>query len=212
MSAWNYELIGYVASLLVAISLMMRSVIRLRIINLVGAVCFSIYGFLIHSYPVAGMNAFIVAINLYYLAQMMRTRTAFDSAEVANNAEYLQAFLKFYWDDIKSFFPRMKVPSGDQRAYFILRDAMPVGLVITEPRSDQSLFILVDYVIPGYRDFQPGQFFYTEYIPRWQTEGYASLYTLPGPKEHRGYLEKMDFTLAQQVDPELGPLYVRQLQ
>ena len=65
-----YEIIGYVASLLVAISLMMSNIIQLRIVNMIGAATFSVYGILIGSIPVAGMNGFIVFINIYYLTKI----------------------------------------------------------------------------------------------------------------------------------------------
>ena len=71
-SANVYELLGYSASVLVAVSLMMRSVVKLRTINLVGAVLFTIYGLLIGAFPVAFLNGFIVVVNLYYLQQMVR--------------------------------------------------------------------------------------------------------------------------------------------
>ena len=45
------ETFGYLASLLVAVSLMMRSIVRLRWINLTGAACFTAYGILIAAYP-----------------------------------------------------------------------------------------------------------------------------------------------------------------
>jgi hypothetical protein len=37
-----YEVIGYVASALVAISLMMTSILKLRLINLIGSVLYSL--------------------------------------------------------------------------------------------------------------------------------------------------------------------------
>ena len=66
------EMLGYMASGLVALSLMMRSLRKLRIINLVGSLLFTVYGFIIGAYPVAVLNAFIVLVNLYYLQQTMR--------------------------------------------------------------------------------------------------------------------------------------------
>ncbi len=71
-SANMIELAGYSASVLVAISLMMRSVAKLRMINLVGAALFTIYGLVIGAFPVAFLNGFIVFVNLYYLVQMVR--------------------------------------------------------------------------------------------------------------------------------------------
>lgn len=67
----TYEVIGYAASVLVAISLMMSSILKLRVINLFGAALFTLYGLLIGAYPVAAMNLFIVLIDLYYLRDMV---------------------------------------------------------------------------------------------------------------------------------------------
>lgn len=68
-SAEFYELIGYAGSILVALSLTMRSLLWLRIINLAGCVFFVVYGVAISAWPVAGLNFFIVLVNLYYLLQ-----------------------------------------------------------------------------------------------------------------------------------------------
>jgi hypothetical protein len=65
----NFELLGYMASVFVAISLMMRSLVKLRVINLIGAVLFTVYGLVIAAYPVAVVNGFIVLVNIYYLQQ-----------------------------------------------------------------------------------------------------------------------------------------------
>ncbi len=73
MDAPHYlELLGYLASILIAISLMMRSLNKLRIINLVGSLLFTVYGFIIGAYPVAVLNAFIVLVNVYYLQKAFK--------------------------------------------------------------------------------------------------------------------------------------------
>jgi hypothetical protein len=66
------ELLGYLASILIAISLMMRSLNKLRIINLVGSLLFTVYGSIIGAYPVAVLNAFIVLVNVYYLQKAFK--------------------------------------------------------------------------------------------------------------------------------------------
>ncbi len=72
MSTINYlEFLGYLASTLVAISLMMRSLTKLRVINLSGSLLFTVYGFSIGAYPVATLNAFIVLVNLFYLQKQV---------------------------------------------------------------------------------------------------------------------------------------------
>ena len=42
-----YEIIGYTASFLVALSMAMNSLFKLRVANLIGAICFTTYGLLI---------------------------------------------------------------------------------------------------------------------------------------------------------------------
>ena len=64
------ELIGYSASLMVAISLMMKDIIWLRCLNFAGCTLFVIYGSSIEAWPVAGMNAFVACINIYHLSKL----------------------------------------------------------------------------------------------------------------------------------------------
>ena len=64
------EWIGYAASAVIAISLLMIDVGKLRIINSIGCLLFVIYGLLVHAYPVAVANLIIVFINLYHLYKL----------------------------------------------------------------------------------------------------------------------------------------------
>ncbi|MEG0309009.1 MAG: YgjV family protein [Clostridium sp.] len=61
------EWLGYLASVLIAISMFMKNIAKLRFINLIGCLLFAIYGFVIGAYPVAILNTLIVFVNLYYL-------------------------------------------------------------------------------------------------------------------------------------------------
>lgn len=67
------EILGYVAMVLVAGSFLLKDVVKLRLVNSCGAVCFVVYGLLIGSVPVAGLNIFVVCVNAYYI---MKSRQA----------------------------------------------------------------------------------------------------------------------------------------
>jgi hypothetical protein len=193
MGQW-VEFIGYAASLLVAISLTMRSVLRLRILNLFGSLCFTIYGALIGAIPVALVNAAIVVINIYYLVEMLRTHTYFSTIDAEPDSSYVQAFLKFYAADIKRFFPDWSYqPAPDQVRWLILRDAQPVGLFVGAPDGQGGLQIQLDYVIPGYRDLKPGIFVYSQQAERFKALGIDHLYTSAATAPHRAYLRRMGF-------------------
>lgn len=61
------EYVGYLASILIGVSMFMKDIVKLRFINLVGAILFTVYGFIIKSYPVAIVNLIISFTNIYYL-------------------------------------------------------------------------------------------------------------------------------------------------
>lgn len=70
------------ASVVVAISLMMKNIVHLRIANMIGCTMFSAYGFAIDALPVALMNAFIAIVNVYYLVKMYKeANTKVDAEE-----------------------------------------------------------------------------------------------------------------------------------
>lgn len=61
--------VGYLASLALIISFMMKNLNTLRIINSIGAVLFVVYGVLLAiSWPIIITNAFILLANIYYLS------------------------------------------------------------------------------------------------------------------------------------------------
>ncbi len=67
-SMFNFtEILGYLASIVVLISFIMKDIKTLRIINCVGCTLFVAYGLLLFSIPIIITNVAIVGINIYYL-------------------------------------------------------------------------------------------------------------------------------------------------
>ncbi len=67
---------------------MMKSLIRLRVLNAVGAVIFVVCGLLIRAYPVALLNRMIVLIDLYYRLRRLSPRNDF-TLKVPAYSKYL---------------------------------------------------------------------------------------------------------------------------
>lgn len=62
------EWVGYLASLVLIISFMMKNVNTLRIVNSLGALLFVVYGIMLTiSWPIIITNSFILILNVYYL-------------------------------------------------------------------------------------------------------------------------------------------------
>ncbi len=62
------EWVGYIASVALIVSFMMKNLNTLRIINSIGAILFVIYGVMLQiSWPIIITNGFILSANIYYL-------------------------------------------------------------------------------------------------------------------------------------------------
>ncbi len=61
------EIFGYIGSFLVVISMMMRNVIKLRILNMCGSVISTTYSIIVGAWPIVAMNIAIFSINLYHI-------------------------------------------------------------------------------------------------------------------------------------------------
>ncbi|MFC3023326.1 YgjV family protein [Vibrio zhugei] len=73
MDLTTIEIMGYAASIMVALSLTMKDIVKLRIINFIGCIIFCIYGSLIGAWPVVATNVFISIVNVYYLYKMRKS-------------------------------------------------------------------------------------------------------------------------------------------
>lgn len=158
--AWT-EWVGYAGSALIAVSLMMGNIWRLRWINLYGAAVFATYGLLVHAYPVVALNGFIVLINAYYLVQMARQRDYFSLLELPEASELRDRFLDFYRADIAQIFPGFEWQKLRQpKSVFVLRNLLPVGLFVYQELPDGTREIFLDYVVPQYRDLHNARFLF----------------------------------------------------
>ncbi|MGF1748287.1 YgjV family protein [Vibrio cionasavignyae] len=79
MDANMVEILGYAASIMVAISLTMKDIVKLRVLNFIGCALFTAYGLAIDSMPVVITNGFIACVNVYFLAKMMQEKKAVKS-------------------------------------------------------------------------------------------------------------------------------------
>ena len=102
------ELFGYCGSLLVLVSFLMTSVVKLRVVNTVGSVIFMTYALIIRSYPTAIMNFCLVLINLRFLWKYSRMNKEYEIFETTGSDPYLSYLLDHYGDDIRSCFPDRK--------------------------------------------------------------------------------------------------------
>ena len=201
-SRFWFEVVGYAASGLIAIALMMSSILRLRIINMIGASLFAVYGLLIQAYPVAVLNGLIVGINIYHLRRILTAKEFYQLLPVRPESDFLKHFLKVYRADIQRIIPEFEYrPTEQQLTLFILRDCTPVGVFIAEQQTSETLRVVLDFVIPHYRNLHVGRFLFVEQVEFFRKLGVKEIVIQPRTKEFGAYLVEVGF---EPTDRKLG--------
>lgn len=196
-SRFALELFGYSASAVIAVSLMMSSLLRLRLLNLVGASLFASYGLLIHAYPVAILNSLIVLVNVWHLTRLLRAREFFQLLPLGPQSVYLPYFLEFYAAEIRRIRPDFRYqPSASGVALFVLRDCAPVGVFLADREAPDVLRVQLDFVIPGYRDLKLGRFLFAERADFFRQQGVREILIAPRTHAFGAYLRQVGFEAA----------------
>lgn len=184
------EMIGYLGSILVVVSMLMSSVVKLRVINTIGSGIFAAYALMIHSYPTALMNACLVGINVYNLVRLNQKDRAYDLTEAATGDGLLGYLLDHYREDILTYFPGFTGAEEGDRAYVVFCGGDPAGLLLGTDRGQGTLNVRLDYSTPTYRDCSIGAYLYGK-LP---SKGVHTLvFEGEGSEAHAAYLTKMGF-------------------
>lgn len=158
------DLLGWGGSALLVTSLLQARVLRFRVLNLVACAVLTLFNGLLGVWPMVAMNVVLSAINLWFIVLLMRQRhdeAAFQVLEARPADSYLHHVLDVHAADIARFQPdfdraRLGATSGSM-AFLVQKGDETVGVVVIEADGDTA-HVLLDYVIPRYRDFSPGEF------------------------------------------------------
>lgn len=183
------ELFGYLGTALVITSMMMTSVIKLRLINISGSVISMIYAVLSGTWPVVILNLSLIVINLIQILRMRKTDLSFQYAKVSAKDKTLEHFLTYYQKDIRTYFPDATTDIGEDRLVFmVFREANPVG-VLAGRRQDDQLHVELDYTTPEYRDCSVAKYLFDQ----MKELGVSALIAKSNTPAHIRYLQKMGF-------------------
>lgn len=184
------EVTGYMGSFLVVLSMLMSSIVKLRMINTAGCCISATYALIIHSYPLALMNICLIAINIYSLIKLLKTEQHYSLVCIDTKNPLLDYFLNFYKNDIEHFFTEVNAEhiSADT-AYIVYCDTALAGVLLGTKTEEGKLDIVIDYTTPFYRDCSVGKFLYSK-LPE---NGIHELIYSGNSQNHKAYLQKMGF-------------------
>jgi len=188
------QLLGYVASIIIAVSMTMNSIVKFRWINLVGASSFLIYGILFNSYPIVILNSFIIVVDLFYLFRIYTKKELFTTLEIRSVNKFLLEFLKFHDKEIQKFFPGFKYkPELNTISFFVLRNMTVAGIFLAHKIDKKTLSVGLDFVVPQYRDYKNAKFVYKRIRQRFIDDGIEQVIVYPQSFSHIKYLKKIGF-------------------
>ena len=192
MDVWS--IIGWGGSALVVLSLLQTRILRLRVLNLVGCVILVGFNAVVGVWPMVGMNAVLAVINVVHLWRLLRHRhdeKEYQVLQVDESDEYLGYILDRHQKEITRFNPGF-TPGTSQYAFLVQHGDRTVGVVLAHDAGDGRAQIDLDYAVPKYRDFTPGEFVYRR-SDVFTDRGFRQVLASPRMRDSTPYLKNLGF-------------------
>jgi hypothetical protein len=191
------DILGWVGSALLVYSVLQTRILRLRLFNCAASVLLVIFNAAIAVWPMVALNVALTAINGFYIVRLLRTRhdsRSYDVVEVLPAEGYLRHLLDRLDADIQRFNPGFSIrdAGGAEIGFLILTGAETVGIVLARDAGGGSAQVTLDYVLPKYRDFTPGEFVYRRGGP-FAAQGYRRVIAPPRMLHAEHYLTSVGF-------------------
>lgn len=152
---------GYLASLLLALGLMVNNDLKFRWLNTCGNVAFITYGIIINAVPVILTNVLLLCINVFYLYRIYNRKEKFELLEFSLGGILVERFLEFYKKDIQSYFPDFKREQLEGNLNFVvLRNLVVANIFSAVLDAEGNAEVVLNYTVPKYRDFKVGKYIF----------------------------------------------------
>jgi hypothetical protein len=164
--------IGYLASLFLVISLLVNGDMKFRVYNLLGGICFIVYGFIFNVWPVIITNSILFCINIFYINKLYQHREDFELIEIKGDEKLIEKFIAFYKTDIISFYPNFDAAQlAGNINYIVLRDLVIANIFSAKVLDNGDALVLINYTIKKYRDYKVSKFLFEKEQKELSTKG-----------------------------------------
>ncbi|NTW38815.1 MAG: YgjV family protein [Cellulomonadaceae bacterium] len=192
------ELVGWAGSIVLVVSLLQTRVMRFRVLNTISCVVLTGYNAAVGVWPMVGMNVVLVGINLWVIARLLRERhdsRVYDAVPIGLDEPFLRHLLDRHASDIATFNPDLPadVTGAAQHAFLVSSDDQVVGVVLSrEGGAPDEQQVVLDYVLPPFRDFTPGEFVFRPQGP-FAAMGTRTVVASSGMAASERYLRAVGF-------------------
>ncbi len=187
-----WEIIGWIGSGIVVLSMLQQRITRLRLVNLVGCLVSLVYSVAIGAWPLAGLNAALSAIQVWNLAKLWGGRhnpDVYEAVEADPHGELVAHLVRRHSEEIRKLNPSFVGPDASDHAFLVMVADEVAGIVLST-QEDGTARIQLDYVTAAYRDFTPGEFVFRR-SGIWTDRGVQRIVTAAdGPD----YYERLGFS------------------
>ena len=200
------DALGWAGSALLVYSVLQSRMLRLRVMNLAASLALVAFNAIIGVWPMVAMNAALCLINGWFAISLVRQRNrgkAFEWVGARGDDPFVARFLAHHGPAVAEFFPVARdlpaalatVSAADTLCALVLHGDVTVGLVVAtadDGAPGGTWRLLVDYVIPGYRDYTAGSFIYSPAGP-FAARGARQVVAGPELASVRAYLGHAGF-------------------
>ncbi len=188
------SLLGYLAALFLAVSLLVTRALWFRWINLFGNATFVLYGASIHALPVVLTNSVLLAINLVQLAKLYTRKEHFEFVQIHTGDQIVGSFLRFHRKDLANYFPDFQFTDDSGRICFmVLRDLTIANLFVARKAEEGTIKVEINYTVPQFRDYKVGKFIFDEGSDYLKAHSVHTIRTRSHLSEHTEFLKRMGF-------------------
>lgn len=114
------EIFGYIGTALVILSMMMTSVIKLRVFNMCGALISLIYAVCVNTWPVAVLNACLLCINLVQTVRQLKKRQEVTVITLNKNDATANHLFGVWQKDVQKQHPAFNLEETQKEGIHIL--------------------------------------------------------------------------------------------
>ena len=189
---------GYLATLLLAIALIVGSDLKFRWLSAAGNITFVIYGWALHAPPVMLTNFILLMINVFFLYRLYNKAELFETISFDTGGLMIEKFLAFYKDDIASYFPEFsKEKLAGNINFVVLRNLVIANIFSIKPEENGVAEVYINYTVKKFRDYKVGLYLFKKEKQLLISKGVETIYyKTVANKQHRKFLIKMGFTTA----------------
>jgi hypothetical protein len=188
---------GYLATLLLAIGLLVNSDMKFRWLNTSGNIAFIVYGIFLQAIPVILTNCILLSINIYFLIRIYNRKEHFELLEFGSGAVMIDSFISFYKTDIAGYFPEFtKEQLNGNINFVVLRNLVIANIFSARMADNGTAEVLLNYTVPKYRDYKVGPFIFEKEKQFMLAKGIKRIvYTSVANPKHEKFLKVTGFSL-----------------